>query len=527
VPNKRLSMRKIKEVLRLSHDCQLKHRAVARSCGIARSTVAEYLRRAGEAGLGWPLPEDLDEGRLEALLFPPPPAVPAQERPQPDWQRLHLELKRQKGVTLFLLWQEYKAAHATGYQYSRFCDLYGEWRGRADLVMRQQHRAGEKLFVDYAGATVPVVDRLTGEVQQAQIFVAVLGASSYTYCEATWTQSLPDWIGSHVRALAFLGGVTEVVVPDNLKAGVTSPHLYEPDLNPTYQEMARHYGLAVVPARAARPRDKAKVEAGVLLVERWILARLRKRTFFCLTELNDEIARLLEQLNEKPFQKLAGSRRSLYEELDLPALRPLPAVPYEFAEWKQVRAHIDYHVEVARHYYSVPYQLVSQTCEARYTSATVEIFHRGRRVASHPRNHRRGGYTTLPEHMPESHRQYAQWTPERLVRWAGESGEAVAAVAHRILEARPHPQQGYRACLGVMRLGKQYGPERLEAACRRALATGACSYKSLASILKSGLDRQPLPKADAAAPRIVHGNIRGPEYYAPALPLTEKGGRPC
>jgi len=527
VPRERLSMRKIKEVLRLKRSCGLTNRAIAHSCGIAPSTVGEYLRLSAAAGLTWPLAAELDDAALEALLFPPSPSLAAGQRPQPDWVHLHLELKRHKGVTLFLLWQEHKAVYPEGHQYSRFCELYSQWRGRQDLVMRQTHRAGEKLFIDYAGPTVPVVDRVTGEIRQAQIFVAVLGASNYTYCEATWTQTLPDWIASHVRALQYLGGVPEVLVPDNLKSGVTSPHLYEPDLNPTYQEMASHYGVAVLPARVCRPKDKAKVEAGVQLAERWILARLRHRTFFSLAELNQAISELLQVLNNKPFQKLAGSRRSLWEELDRPALRPLPVSPYEYAEWPKVRVHIDYHVAVDKHYYSVPHQLVGLRCEARVTAATVEVLHRGRRVASHVRSHLKGRYTTLPEHMPEHHRQYAKWTPERVVRWAGESGEAVSAVATRIIASRPHPQQGYRSCLGVMRLGKQYGNDRLEAACRRALATGACSYKSLASILKSKLDQQSLPQTAAPAPAIEHDNIRGADYYAPALPFATEGGRPC
>jgi len=334
-------MRKIKEVLRLKHSCGLSSRAIARSCRLARSTVAEYLRRADAAGLSWPLPDDVDEPALEAALFPPAPTIPAEQRPQPDWHKIHLALKRYKHTTRFLLWQEYKAAHPEGYQYSRFCDLYDQWRQQQEPVMRQSHRAGEKLFVDYAGQTVPVVDRKTGEVNEAQVFVAVLGASSYTYCEATWTQSLPDWIGSHVRALHFIGGVVEVLVPDNLKAGVTSPHLYDPEVNLTYQGLADHFAMAVVPARVRRPQDKAKAESGVQVVERWILARLREQTFFSLAAVNEAIAALLTELNARPFQKLDGSRRTLFEELDRPALRPLPTVPYEYDEWKRATVHID------------------------------------------------------------------------------------------------------------------------------------------------------------------------------------------
>jgi transposase len=505
-------MRKIKEVLRLKHDCRLSHQAIAASCGIGRSSVREYLRRAQEADLGWPLPADMTDSALERKLFPPPPSIPASQRPLPDCAAIHRELKG-KGVTLFLLWQEYKEAYPEGYQYSRFCDLYRAWAGTVDLPMRQDHKAGEKLFVDYAGQTVPVVDRSTGEIREAQIFVATSGASNYTYAEATWTQTLPDWIGSHVRAFAFMGGVHELVIPDNLRSGVSKACRYEPDANPTYQEMARHYGTAVLPARVRRPKDKAKVESGVLGVERQILARLRHHTFFSLAELNQAIRGLLTEYNNRPFQKLPGSRRSLFETLDQPALRPLPPQRYEYAEWKKATVNIDYHVEVGRHYYSVPYQLVKQRVDVRVTHTTVECFHNGRRVASHRRSDLAGRHTTVTEHMPRAHREYAEWTPERLVRWASQSGGATAEVVERILSSRPHPQQGFRSCLGIMRLGKRYGPDRLEAACARASAINATSYKSIESILKKGLDKQPLPPRQRQRPVIEHANLRGADYY--------------
>src|SRR5210317_200046 len=379
MPAKRLSMRKIKEVLRLKWARGLSNRQIAKACGIARPTVSEYLRRAAQAGLAWPLPTNLDEATLERQLFRPPPSLPAQARGVPDWALVHQELKR-KGVTLFLLWQEYRAAHPEGYQYSWFCDHYRAWQGKLDVVMRQDHRAGEKLFVDYAGQTMPVVDWGTGEIREAQLFVAVLGASNYTYAEATWTQGLPDWIGSHRRAFAFLGGVPELVVPDNLRAGVSKAHRYEPDNNPTYQDMATHYGVAVLPTRVRRPRDKAKVEAGVLVVERWILAVLRHRTFFSLAELNAAIAGLLEKLNARPFKKLPGCRRAHFEALDKPALKPLPIEPYEYAEWKKARVHIDYHLEVGGHYYSVPHALIKKQLDVRITQNTLECFYRGNRV---------------------------------------------------------------------------------------------------------------------------------------------------
>ena len=512
MPAQRLSMRKIREVLRLCWANGLSKRQTAASCGISRPAVDEYLRRAKEAGLSWPLPADLDDGTLERLLFPTAPELPAQQRGLPDWSVINRELKG-KGVTLFLLWQEYRERHPQGYQYSWFCQQYRDWQGQQDLVMRQDHRAGEKLFVDYAGQTVTIVDRHTGEIREAQIFVAVLGASNYTYAEATWSQGLPDWIGSHQRCFRYLGSVPQILVPDNLRAGISQAHRYEPEINPTYQEMAAHYGVTVMPARVRKPKDKAKVEIGVQVVERWILAVLRHRSFFSLDELNREIARLLKRLNERPFKKLPGSRQSLFQSLDAPVMKPLPATPYTYAEWKPVRVHIDYHVEIEGHYYSVPCQLVKQQLEARISADTVECFHKGQRVASHLRSQQKGRHTTVREHMPESHRQYGDWSPERLIRWAEQSGPATAQIITTILASRRHPQQGYRACLGILRLGKAYGDERLEAACQRALLLGTHRYKSIESILKHGLDKQPLHQQQELNLPEDHDNIRGPDYY--------------
>jgi transposase len=505
-------MRQVHEVLRLKWAIGLSDRQIAQSLSLSRPTVAAYIRRAQAAGLSWPLPDGLDEATLERRLFLPPPTTGALTHLAPDWAQVHQELKR-KGVTLLLLWQEYKAATPEGFQYSWFCQAYRHWAGKLDLVMRQSHRAGEKLFVDYAGQGLPIVNHHSGEMHEAAVFIAVLGASNYTYAEATWTQSLPDWIGSHVRTFEALGGVPEVVVPDNLKAAVNRAHRYEPEINRTYGDLAHHYGVAIIPARAARPRDKAKVEVGVQVVERWIVARLRNHTFFSLAEANAAIHDLLPELNARPFKKLPGSRQSLFESLDRPALRPLPAQPYEYAEWKRVRVNIDYHVEVAGHYYSVPYALVRQQLDVRLSAQVVEIFHQGKRVASHRRSPHKGRHSTVAAHMPTAHRHYAEWTPQRLIGWAANSGAATAQVVETILASRPHPQQGFRSCLGIMRLGKSYGAERLEAACRRALTLGACSYKSIESILKNGLDHSPLPHPAKGTPPPRHANIRGPEYY--------------
>jgi len=512
MPQERLSMRTIKEILRLRWEAGLSHRAIAVSCRKGQTTVQDYLLRAKAAGLSWPLPEGMNEEELERLLFPPP-APSCHRRPEPEWATIHQELRR-KGVTLGLLWQEYKAVHPDGYQHSRFCQRYQQWAGRLEPVLRQHYVAGEKLLVDYAGQTVPVVDRRTGEVREAQIFVAVLGASNFTYVEATWTQGLPDWIGSHRRCFEFLGGVPALIIPDNIKSGVTSPCFYDPDLNRTYQKLAEHYGAAVLPARIRRPRDKAKAEAGVQGAERWILARLRHRRFFSLGELNQALRELLAEYNRRPFQKLEGCRESLFLALDQPALKPLPARPYEYQEWKKARVSIDYHVEVDRHYYSVPYQLLGAQVEVCLTAHTVEILHKGTRVASHLRSFVRGGHTTVLEHMPRHHREYVQWSPDRLIRWAQQTGPATAQVVEQILASRPHPVQGYRASLGVLRLGKHHGPARLEAACARALALRALSYQSIKSILAHGLESQPLSTATAPQAPIRHAHIRGAHYYA-------------
>lgn len=501
-------MRKIREVLRL-HAAGRSQRQIAASVGIGQSTVGDCLTRARLAGVTDPA--GLDDVALERALYPPKPALPAERRGLPDWAHVHRELKR-KGVTLFLLWEEYKAAHPQGFHYSWFCQHYRAWAGKIDVVMRQNHRAGESLLVDYAGQKASIVDRHSGEIQEAEVFVAVLGASSYTFAEATWTQSLPDWIGSHQRAFAYIGGVPESVVVDNLKSGVTKPHRYEPDINPTYAEMASHYGVAILPARVAKPRDKAKAEVAVQVVERWILARLRNQTFFSLDELNRAIAELLPLLNERPFKKLPGSRRALFEQLDRPALAPLPAQPYVFGVWKKARVHIDYHVELDGHYYSVPYQLVRTQIEARLTAHTVEIFHRGKRVASHRRANKHG-HTTVAAHMPRPHREYAEWTPRRLIAWANKTGPATGALIAQILERRRHPQQGFRSCLGILRLGKRYGEARLEAACVRALRIGAASFKSVESILKHKLDLQPLADETQSTLPLAHDNVRGPGYY--------------
>ncbi len=510
---RRLSMRKIKEVLRLKFQYGHSNKQIAQSCNIARSTVREYLDRAGKAGFSWPLDPSLDDALLEKTLFPPQPVLPLSPRTMPPMEYLHQELRR-KGVTLQLLWHEYKQHNPEGYQHSQFCHLYRQWTKKLDVTLRQEHRAGEKLFVDYAGQTVPIVDPATGEITQAQIFIATLGASSYTFAEASASQDLPSWIRSHVHAFEFFQGVTEILVPDNLKAGVSKPCRYEPDINPSYLELVQHYGTTVIPARIGHPRDKAKVESAVFVAERWILASLRNHDFFSIRELNQVIFRSLEDLNTRRFQKLDTTRKALFESLDKPALKALPSTPYEYAEWKKARVNIDYHVEVDRHYYSVPYQLAREQVDIRLTATAVEVLFKNTRIASHARSYHRGNFTTVKEHMPKSHQRYLEWTPSRLLHWAEKIGPKTGQLVTHIMQNRPHPEQGFRSCLGIMRLASRYSPQRLEAACIRALTVKTYSFKSVESILKNCLDQQPLLfDAPDHQPSAQHSNIRGKHYY--------------
>lgn len=510
-------MRKIREVLRLKA-AGLNIREVAAGTGAARTTVHEYLVRAEGAGLSWPLPDDLDDEALEDLLFPPATAEVAKRRPVPEWREVHRELRAGKHVTLRLLWLEWKEDHPDGWGYSQFCAHYEAWLDCQDVVMRLGYPAGERMFVDFSGDKVPLTDPTTGEVTEAEVFVAVLGASGVLYVEATSDQGLESWTTAHVHAFEAFGGVPVATTPDNLKSGVTKACYYDPEVNASYAELARHYGTVILPTRTYRPRDKAAVEAGVLVVERWVLAPLRKHTFFSLAELNNAIRQKVAELSERPFRGEPTSRRELFEELERPALKPLPATAYELAQWKKVTVNIDYHVDYSdssgRHYYSVPYSLVHQKLEVRATKHTVEVYKGARRVASHAREHGRRRYVTDPAHMPPSHRAHLEWTPSRLVEWARTVSPHAAALAEKILASKPHPEHSYRACLGLMALAKRYGNERLGAACQRALASGAVSYTSVKSILAQNLDRAPLPASSPVPAPAEHENLRGAAYYA-------------
>ena len=512
MPAERVSMRKIRDVLRLTHVMGMSRRLVGEAIGIGKTAAGEYVRRAAVAGLSWPISDEIDDAELERRLFPPADAASASARTEPDWSHIHAELKR-RGVTLALLWQEYRAEHSQGYAYSWFCERYSDWRKCISPTMRQAHVAGEKLFVDWAGDTLALFDAATGQERHAHIFVAALGASNYTYAEACWTETLPDWIGAHVNALAAIGGVPKALVPDNLKAGITKPSRYEPGINRTYQDLADHYGCVVLPARVMKPRDKAKVEVAVQIVEHFVLAKLRNRRFFSLAELIAAIKECVSTINAKVMRKFGKSRAELLEMLDCPALDALPNAAYCYAEWKRARVAPDYHIEIAGHYYSVPSKLIREIVDARITSATVEIFHKGQRVASHARSSVRNRHTTITEHMPSAHRRYAEWTPAKIMSAAAKIGPATVALFEAIMKAKPHPEQGFRSCLGIVGLTRSYGVIRLEAASQRGNDIGATSYGSIASILKHGLDKAFAIEPTSDAPPLRHGNIRGSGYF--------------
>lgn len=522
MPKEKLSMRKLVEIFRMAA-AGLSQRQIARSCRVSRSAVADYLERMKAAGLSWPLPSDFDEAGLELRLFGAERAARGRDplRPLADWPAIHKELAR-KGVTLRLLWQEYRQQQPDGYRYSQFCEHYRRWNKSLDVCLRQSYWAGERMFVDYAGMTMPLRDPQAGE-REVHIFVAALGASHYLYAEATASQQLPDWIESHIHAFEYFQGVAALTTIDNLKSGVIRPCRYDPDVNVTYQDMAAHYGTAILPARSRHPRDNAKAETGVQIVEREVLAPLRHLTFFSLAELNHAIGSKLQEVNRRPFQKLDTSRYDLFLELDKPALKPLPATRYQYAEFLKARVNIDYHIEVRGHYYSVPYELKGQQLDVRVSARTIEALHHGRRVAAHPRDDRKGQHSTETAHMPRAHREYLAWTPSRILHWAGTIGPHCAQAVQQIIDSRPHPEQGYRAALGIIRLAKGYPAARVDAACHRALALDLCRYQSIKSMLRSGVDQEPLPgSTPAEAPcHAHHCNVRGAKYYS-AQPPTER-----
>ena len=508
-------MRKAKQILRLKLKAGMSNRAISRALKVGRETIRDYLRRYRESGLAWDQIVQMDEASIEQLLFPGSGSRGVSKRKRvPSWVSIHEEGKK-KGVTLRLLWEEYcQSDLASAYSYSQFCNLYKRWRGKLSPVMVQDYKAGELVFVDYAGLKVPYINRLTGDAREASIFVAALGASSYTYAEAQESEKLSFWIRGHINAFDYFEGVPEIVVPDNLKTGVKSPCTYEPEINPTYDDLSIHYGFVVMPARVRKPRDKAKVETAVQVVERWILAPLRKRSFFGIEEINEAMKPLLETLNNRQMKHLKRSRRQLFEAIDKPALKPLPQRPYEYAERKMATVAINYHVGLNRHYYSVPYTLVGGRVEIRATATVVEIFHRGQRVASHLRDDTPGRYTTEDSHMPSNHkRRKERWSPERFIRWAQGMGPQTSQFIKELLYLRRHPEQAYKSCMGVLKLADKYSPERLEKACTMANESNLCSYRHIKNILKNNMDKAITQGSSEAYPASIHEYVRGQHYY--------------
>ena len=510
-------MRKIKDILRLHYESGMSNRGIAQALNIGYGTVADYLKRAKQAKLTWPLPADMQERDLGRLLFPSQNTTGQRRFSEPDFLNVHQELKSPK-LTRQLLWQEYREQHPDdGYSYAQFCHRYQQWLGCQQRSMRQIHRAGEKLFIDYCGPTMSIVNPDTGEIKTAQIFVAVLGASNYTFACANWSQKLQDWLEAHVKAFDFFGGVPELLIPDNLRSAVSKTHRYEPEINPSYLQLAAHYQTVIVPARPYKPKDKSKAEVAVLIVERWIMARLRHQTFFTLASLNQAISILLDDLNRRPFKKLPGTRLSQFEQLDKPVLKPLPADKYQYVHIKQARVHIDYHIEYDKYYYSVPHSLVKQVVEVQASSAAVAIYHQGQRVASHARSYRHGSHSTLAEHMPQSHRVMSEWSPGRFLNWAGDIGSETREVVNKLLQEKRHQEQSYRRILALLSNAKKYGRERLNNACARALLINSPTRSSVESILKKGLDQVSLETPDNAVQEELclddHENVRGEDYY--------------
>ncbi|NRA55759.1 MAG: IS21 family transposase [Gammaproteobacteria bacterium] len=510
---KRITMRKIRDVLRLRLEAKLSVRQINASTKVSVGAIQKLLTRANELSLSWPLPNELDDTELARLFYPKADTRASTRFQMPDWPVLHLELKG-KGMTKRLLWEEYCQQYPNRcLSYSQFCDRYLNWAKKQKRSMRQTHKAGDKLFVDYAGQRMPVVSPSTGEIRFSEIFVAVLGASNYTYAEATWSQRLPDWLASHVRTFEFLGGTPVMVVPDNLRSAVSRSCRYDPELNPSYQQLAEHYSVAVVPARPYKPKDKAKAEVGVQIIERWILARLRHHTFFSLAELNQCIASLLVEVNSRPFKQLPGNRKQWFEQLDKPLLKALPTHPYQYVDIKTAKVNIDYHIQYEQHLYSVPHHLVGEKIECHASDKLMKIYFKTHLLATHVRKHY-PGTTSEPGHMPRKHAKHQQWSPGRLKSWAKDVGPDTLLWVAGQLDRKPHPELAYRVCLGLLNLSKSYPVNRLNAACAIANDQSLVKLKNIKAILLSNQDKLPRDKqcVDSALPQN-HENIRGPKSF--------------
>ena len=514
MPRKKITMRKIKEIFRLKYQLNLSNSKISKSLMISKSSVSKYIDYASEKGLSWEQVKDLSETELKNLLFFEEDKITNKSKKQlPDWKSVFEELK-QKGVTLLLLWNEYKEEYPDGYKYSQYCDLYKKWRKKLNPSMRQNHKGGEKLFIDYAGVKVPIINSVEGKIRGANIFVATFGASNYFYTEAHFEQTKKNWINAHVRAFEYFRGVSEILVPDNLKAGVTSPCYYEPDINATYHEMSEHYNIVVIPARVRKPKDKAAVEVCVQVIEQSILAVIRKRQYFSISQLNKDLRYYMEQINNREMKHIGKSRKELFEIVDFPNLKPLPQRDFIFTEWKKAKVGIDYHVRFDSNFYSVPYKYIHSNTDIKATERIIEVFLNGESIASHMRAYEVYNYITKEEHMPQNHQDMLKWTPKRIKDWANKIGTQTGLLISELIKSRAHPEQAYRSCLGILGLAREYDNNSLELACKRANHFGSLSYKKVKNILKSGLFQEDTEEAIInETVSSDHSNLRGKEYY--------------
>jgi len=510
-----MKLRDIKKIIKLYYSKTLSLRQIGNSLNKPKSTVADYIIRFERSGLSLSDCAAKSSEEIYAALFPEERKRPKTrlQKILPDPAKIHLELKK-KYVTRELLWEEYKALYPDNhYGYTHFCNFYKAWHKRINVSMRINHKAGEKLLIDFSGLKWEYIDKETGELIDVEIFVATLGASGYTYAEATLNQTKPSLIETCSNAFEFFDGITEILVPDNLKSAVTKADLYEPDLNETFQDMADHYGSVVIPARPGRAKDKAKVELSVKLVQRWILARLRHRQFFSLAELNQAIFELLEYFNNRIIKRYGKSRLELYLELDKPVLKPLPTQRYIFREFKFCKVNIDYHVQVEGCFYSVPYQLAGLRVSAIYTINNVEIFHNNKRVAVHVRLYKKGSFSTKEEHMASSHRIYAKWSPSRLIKWGETFGIYTGELIVEILRSKPHPEMGFRSCMAILSTAKKHNDSQaIELTSKKMLELKCYKVKHFKKILTNKTYNDDHDASSALYPGM-HENIRGHIYY--------------
>ena len=517
---RRKSMNKVREIIRLD-ELGFAQRQIARALNVSRPVVAQYLRDFKTTGLSYGDIKDMGDDKFADIFIKKTGKSKRQQALSEQFTYMAKELKR-IGVTLYLLWEEYRRENPDGYSYSQFCYHFQVWRNLSPLTMHIEHKAGDKMFVDFTGKHMWFYDREKKQQQKAEVFVAILGASQYTYVEAVLSQQKEDWLKVNNNAIWYFGGAPAAIVPDCLKSGVSKPDKYEPDVNPDYADFGDHYDTAILPARPYSAKDKALVENAVNIVYTRIFAPLRNETFYSLSELNEAIWAKVEEHNSKHFEREAISRRELFEEIEQAALKQLPPQRYELKRSLKLKVQFNYHVEIREdhHYYSVPWKYKRKQVKVIYTAAVVEVYYKNTRIAFHKRERRRNGYTTVKEHMPSHHRLYAEWSPQRLINWGASIGPNTKQMIEGVLQTRKHPEQAFKVCLGLLNLTRHYGAGRLERACERALQFHHFSYKFVRNVLEKNLDKvQEEESMQQTFP--VHENIRGKDYYETEIGTNE------